>query len=142
MKFEESKHEFEDTQVELALRNFRESVHGWSEQEYARPRVIKRSRWDAIFRLVANPVMAGSLASALVITSVGVPVRIHHERQVVAEQNAARERQLELAKEAREQQANAMTDDELLSHVDSDIAQGAPDAMQPLASMMTDAAGN
>jgi hypothetical protein len=71
-----------------------------------------------------------------------VPVRIHHERQVVAEQNAARERQLELAKEAREQQANAMTDDELLSHVDSDIAQGAPDAMQPLASMMTDAAGN
>jgi hypothetical protein len=142
MKFEESKHEFEDTQVELALRNFRESVHGWSEQEYARPRVIKRSRWDAIFRLVANPVMAGSLASALVITSVGVPVRIHHERQVAAEQNAARERQLELAKEAREQQANAMTDDELLSHVDSDIAQGAPDAMQPLASMMTDAAGN
>jgi hypothetical protein len=32
-----------------------------------------------------------------------------------------------------------MSDDELLSHVDSDVAQVAPDAMEPLASLMSDA---
>jgi len=139
MNFEERRRDLEDPQVELALKHFRESVHGWSDQEHGRPRAIKRSRWDAMFRLVANPVMAWSLAGALVVTSVGVPVNIHHERQVEAAKIAAQVRQRELEKEAREQQANAMSDDELLSHVDSDIAQGAPDAMQPLVSMMSEA---
>jgi len=134
MSFEERNQN--DEAVDLALRHFRESVHDWSDQEYSRPRSINRSRWDAAFRLVANPIMAWSLASALVITSVGVPVRIHHDRQLEAAKIAAQAHQRELAREAQEQQANVMSDDELLSHVDRDIAQGAPDAMQPLVSMM------
>ena len=51
----------QEIEVELALKHFRESVHNWSDQEYVRPRSIQRSRWTAIFHLVANPVMACSL---------------------------------------------------------------------------------
>jgi hypothetical protein len=133
-------HRQEDDAVELALKHFRESVHDWSDEEYSRPRAVKRSRWEAIFRIVANPVMVWSLAGALAVTSVGVPAAIHHERQLEAAKIAAQAHEQELEKQAREQQANAMTDDELLSQVDSDIAQAAPDAMQPLVTMMSEAA--
>ena len=45
MNFEGQDRETED--VQAALRHFRESVHEWSEQEFGRARVIRRSRWDA-----------------------------------------------------------------------------------------------
>ena len=141
MNFKEENEQVEDVQVETALRHFRESVHGWSEQEYGRARVIQRSRWSGFWRVMANPAMVSTLGCALVITSVGIPVTVHHERVVAAEQLAARERQQKLAAEEKERQAaNAMDDEELMSHVDSDIAQAAPDAMQPLASLMNDTA--
>jgi hypothetical protein len=138
MSFEEKNRETEDAQVELALRNYRESVHAWSEQEFTKARTVRRSRWDAFWRVLANPVLDWSLACALVVTSVGIPVTVHHQRQLVAERNAQMLRQQELAREAAQQEAVAMSDDELLSHVDSDIAQAAPDAMEPLASLMSD----
>jgi hypothetical protein len=139
MSFEERNRETVDEQVELALRNFRESVHGWSAQEYCKARTIRRSRWDLVWRMMANPVLGWTMTGALVVGSVGVPVRVHHERQVAAERSAQslRQQQLEKENEAR-QAAVQMSDDELLAHVDSDIAQDTPDAMQPLASLMSD----
>ena len=78
---------------------------------------------------------------ALLVVSVGVPVSVHHERQVVADRQAALDRERAMQAEAAKQQAApAMSDDELLSHVDSDIAQAAPDAMEPLASLMSETA--
>ena len=140
MNFEEKNREIEDLKVESALRNFRESVHGWSEHEFSKLRTIKRSRWEAMWVVLAKPAMGWALGCVLMVTSVGIPVTVHHQRQLVAERNAQQLRQQQLAKQAAEQQATlAMTDDELLRHVDSDIAQDAPDAMQPLASLMTDA---
>jgi cell division protein FtsL len=139
MNLDERNEEIEDAQIESALRNFRESVHGWSEQEFSKARTIRRSRWDALWRLMANPVLDWTLACVLVVTSVGVPVTVHHQRQLVAERNAQILRQQQLQKEAAQQEADAMSDDELLTHVDSDIAQAAPDAMEPLASLMSDA---
>ena|ERR1700678_858934 len=139
MNFKEQDRETED--VQAALRHFRESVHGWSEQEFGRARVIRRSRWDAMMRVMARPVMAWSLASALVVVSVGIPASVQHERQVTAERQAALDRERAMQAEAAKQvvtSATAMSDDELLSHVDSDIAQAAPDAMQPLVSLMSD----
>ena len=139
MKIEGRNQETEDVQVEAALRHFRESVHGWSDREFGRPRVIQRSRWDAMARMLARPVMVWSLASALVVASVGVPAAVHHERQVATERQLALERQREMeADAAKKQAATEMNDDELMSHVDSDIAQAAPDAMEPLASLMSD----
>jgi cell division protein FtsL len=137
--------QLQDAQVDAALRNFRESVHAWSGQEFGRARVIRRSRWDAMSRVIARPAMvwamASTLACALLVVSVGVPVSVHHERQVVADRQAALDRERAMQAEAAKQQAApAMSDDELLSHVDSDIAQAAPDAMEPLASLMSETA--
>src|SRR5580698_7316398 len=132
----------EDVQVEAALRNFRASVHNWSEQEYGRTRTIQRSRWSGLWRVMAHPAMVGTMTSALVIASVGIPVTVHHERQVAIERQAARatiDLQQKLAAEAAvKTTADTIDDEDLLSHVDSDIAQAAPDAMQPLVSMMSE----
>jgi hypothetical protein len=140
MNFERQDRETED--VQAALRHFRESVHEWSEQEFGRARVVRRSWWDAMSRVMARPAMIWSLACALVVVSVGIPVSVQHERQVAtAERQAALDREQAMQAEAAKQQAAAaMSDDELLSHVDSDIAQAAPDAMEPLASLMSDTA--
>jgi hypothetical protein len=139
MSLDERNREIEDAQVESALKNFRESVRGWSEQEFSKARTVRRSRWDRVWSVLANPVLDWTLAGVLVVTSVGVPVTVHHQRQVIAERNAQLMRQQQLAREAAPQEAVGMSDDELLSHVDSDVAQVAPDAMEPLASLMSDA---
>ncbi len=84
------------------------------------------------------------MAAVLLMTSVGVPVGIHHQHVLEAEHQAA----VNLAKRQAEEQARkaevaavASTPDDgaFLDDVDSDIAQAAPDAMQPLASLMNDA---
>ena len=60
-----------------------------------------------------------------------------------AKKLAIQQEQQRLKEEAARQQAAVeINDDELLSHVDSDIAQSTPDAMQPLASLMIDANGD
>jgi cell division protein FtsL len=144
MKHEEQIASQEDPQVEAALKLFRESVHNWSEAEFSTTRLVRRSRWEAMWRVLASPVMSWGLASAMVLASVGIPVTVHHERQLAAAHDAEVKHQQELAKVEVQNAAvtmasTTMTDDELLSHVDNDIAQQAPDAMQPLVSMMSDA---
>jgi hypothetical protein len=147
------KEQAEDAQVEAALRNFRASIHYWSEQEIARPRVIERTGWSrfqtGFWRMIANPTLGGALAAALLITSVGVPVGIHHERVMEAARQARldqqkRDLQQQLAEEeARKSLAADKVDDgAFLDDVDSDIAQATPDAMQPLASLMIDGPSN
>jgi hypothetical protein len=141
MNFEGQDRETED--VQAALRHFRESVHGWSEQEFGRARVVRRSRWDAMFQLIARPAVGWATAALLVAASVGVPLAVHHERELAVERRLVIERQQQLAlaeDKAKQQAATAMSDDELLTHVDSDIAQAAPDAMEPLASLMSETA--
>ena len=139
MNYEGQDRETED--VQAALRHFREGVHGWSEQEFGRARVVRRSRWDAMFHVIAKPAVGWSLAAAMLAAAAGVPVAVHHEREIAKEQQLTIERQEQAKLEAAKQQAApAMNDDELMSHVDSDIAQAAPDAMEPLASLMSDTA--
>ena len=143
MNYEDKNRETEEAQVETALRSFRESVHGWSELEFGRARVVRRSRWDAIAMTVVRPAMGWAMAAVLLVASAGVPMAVHHERQVAAERRMVLERQQELEAATAKPQAAAemnleMNDDELMSHVDSDIAQSTPDAMEPLASMMGD----
>jgi hypothetical protein len=116
-------------------------VHEWSEQEFGRARVIQRSRWDAMFQLIVKPAVGWAMTALLAAASVGIPLVVHHERELAAERRLVIERQQQLAEDrAKQQAAPAMSDDELLSHVDSDIAQAAPDAMEPLASLMSETA--
>jgi hypothetical protein len=147
------KEQAEDVQVEAALRNFRASIHHWSEQEFARPRAIERTGWSRFqarfWRMIANPALGGTLAAALLITSVGIPVGIQHERAAEAARQAALDQQKKdlqqhLAEEEAKKStaANTVDDGAFLDDVDSDIARATPDAMQPLASLMMDGPGN
>jgi len=129
----------EDAQVEAALRQFRESVDAWSEREYARPRSVEWARPGIFWRVISRPMAVWGMAAVLAASAVTVPVAKYrqHELQVA---EAQRQAQLEQQKhdEAMRQAALAVDDEELLSHVDSDIAQAAPEAMEPLASMMSE----
>lgn len=139
MSFGEKEQGREEARVEEALRNFRASVHAWGDREFNRPRTVRRVPLSGFFRVIANPVLAWALAGVLVAGGVGVPVSVHRQRQVAAQEKAALEdRERRAAEEKQRQTELAMDDEELLSHVDSDISQTTPDAMEPLASMMRD----
>jgi hypothetical protein len=132
------KDEMEDQKVDAALKLFRESMHAWSEQEFAKPRAIA-ARPGGLWRMIANPIAVWAFGGALIVTGVAVPTGIHHQHQVDAARIAAQiEQQRMQAEQAQRQAMLAMNDDELMRHVDSDIAQATPDAMQPLASLMAD----
>jgi hypothetical protein len=132
--------EMEDTRIEQALRNFRGSVKAWSDEEFAKPRVVRRSRWSAMWMTLTRPAVSGAMAAVLATASIGVPMAVVHHQQEVAEQRqeaANRQKALQF-QQAREHAAQVMDDSALMTEVDSDIAQEAPDAMQPLASLMSD----
>ena len=148
MNFEKQDREVDDMELDAALKSFRESVLEWSDQEFGRARVIRRSRWDALLRVASSPLVSWTMACGLLAASVGGSLTAHHLRQVaiahqVAIEKMEKQQQMEQQKasvEAVPAADSAMNDDELLSHVDSDIAQAAPDAMQPLASLMSETA--
>ncbi len=81
----------EDAQVKMALRNFRESIHGWSEQEYARPRVLQPARRGVTLWVARHVGIAWALAAVLAVTATSVPVgmHFHHEHQVLEAKQAA-----------------------------------------------------
>jgi hypothetical protein len=133
----ERKQEITDAQLETALRGFRASVHAWSEREFSRARSVeslKAARHGWGWRALANPMLSWALAGALAIAVVGTPVKVHHDQQVAAQRQ--HELQLQQQRLELEAKANAVDDEELMRNVDSDIAQAAPDAMEPLASLM------
>jgi hypothetical protein len=145
MKPDQFKEEMEDAQVEEALCNFRLSLRNWSEQELIRPRVIEITGWsrfqNGFWRMIANPALGGTLAAALLITSVGVPLGIRHERAVETARLAALDQQKkELQRRLAEEEAmksvasDKVDDGAFLDDIDSDVSQATPDAMQPLAS--------
>ena len=132
-KLPDNKHEqVEDEALEQALKNFRSSVHGWSEAVYSRPRqsvkVVRQTSWR---------VAAGwALGCVLAVGSVAGGVYDHHHRQEVARIAAAAEaaRQQKLADEQRALKEN----EDLLAKVDSDVSRAVPSAMEPLAQLMAD----
>ena len=130
-------------EVEQALKNFRASVHAWSETELTRSRAVKAPQ-SSVWRLLAAPAISWGAAAALALTAVGVPVAVHREHQVqilarqhADEQQRLRDAQEKAATQMAALQTAAMDDDKLLQHVDEDIRQSTPDAMEPLASLMS-----
>jgi len=131
----------EDVQVETALRHFRESMHAWSEQEYVRPRSI--STRSGILWFLRHRAATWGLACGLAVTAIGVPTGVHLRnlqqfRIHQAEQAAAAAAAEAKHEEEQRQAALQINDEELMRHVDQDIAQSAPDSLQPLASLMSD----
>ena len=127
-----------DQEVEQALRSFRASIHAWSETEFTRSRAVKAPQ-SPLWRWLAAPAVSWGAAAVLAFTAVGVPVAVHreHQIQVIARQRAEGQQRLRDAQEkAATQMAATIDDDKLLQHVDEDITQSTPDAMEPLASLM------
>jgi hypothetical protein len=140
-----------DVELQAALRNFRLSVHEWSEQEMSRTRTIgnvafgatlsaaggRKHGWLAAMK---SPIAAWSMGCVLAVTAVTMPLSVQHERQLKAQRQAAvlQVEQQKAAEAAARAQADAISDEELLSHVDSDVAKATPEALEPLASLMSD----
>lgn len=120
-----------DLELEQALKNFRSSVHAWSESAYGQPHMpvrVYRTSWRVAAGWALGCVLAaGSLTGGLYE---------RHHRQELAKIAAAQEvaRQQKLAAEERARVEN----EDLLAKVDSDVSREVPSAMEPLAQMMAE----
>jgi hypothetical protein len=117
-----------DEELDRTLKNFRLSVHAWSEAVYGQPhkpvRISTRS-WQ---------VVAGwALGCALAVGSLAGGIYDHHLKEhakVAAAAEAARQQRLEV------EQHNESED--LLATVDIAISREVPSAMEPLAQLMAE----
>ena len=120
----------QDATVDLALRNFRASVHAWSEAEYSKPRtvqVVRLTSWRVVAGWALGCVLAvGSLSGGL------MEYRHRQELAKIAEAEAARQQKVANAQEA------LTADEDLLAKVDRDLSRQVPRAMEPLAQLMED----
>ena len=124
--------QIQDVQLEQALRNFRLSVHAWSEAELSRPRTATMTVRHRSWRLATGV----ALGCVLMAGGVSGTVYQRHQKQaeqarIAAQREADHQRQLALQK-AREDE------DQLLAKVNSDVSREVPDAMEPLAQLMGD----
>ena len=121
----------QDLELEQALKNFKSSMHAWSDAMYSRPRGVSKEIRVRSWRLAAG----WALGCALVAGSVGGGLLERHHRQEVA-RVAAEQRAAESERQLRQQQAAMVSDEVLLADVDSDVSRQVPSAMEPLAQMM------
>jgi hypothetical protein len=117
--------------LELALREFRQSVHAWSEAAMNRPRLAVPPR-RRLWRLAAGWALSG----LLIVGGLSAGVFERHRQQVTIAQARMAEHE-RLAAEQRLQQAR-LSDEDLLAKVDVDVSQAVPSAMEPLAQLMAE----
>jgi hypothetical protein len=118
--------EMHDPQMEQVLRDFRSSVHGWSDAVYQRPRLVEVTHRRMAWRKAA----VWTLGSVLVAGGAGGGLLEHQHRKEQARIAASRE--AEHQRQIKEQEA-----EEELARVDTDVSREVPDAMEPLAQLMT-----
>jgi hypothetical protein len=121
----------QDLEMELALKNFKSSVHAWSDAMYSRPRAVSKEVRLRSWRLALGwalgcVVVAGSVSGGL--------LERHHVKEVA--RIAAMQRAAEQQRQVRQKQAAMVSDEVLLADVDSDVSRQVPSAMEPLAQMM------
>jgi hypothetical protein len=129
----------EDSEFDQALKNFKSSVHAWSDAVYSRPRAFTKPAYMKEVRLRSWRLALGwALGCVVVAGSVSGGLLERHHRLEVA-RVAAGQRAAEQQKRLREQPAGAQVSDEaLLAEVDSDVARQVPSALEPLGQMMAD----
>ncbi len=121
--------------LEDVLRNFRSSVHAWSQAEFTRPRAIVLAQHHRIWRSATAWALGCVLASGSM--SIGLYQHQHREQLArIAAQRAAQERQMAAAQAA----AQRIEDGKLMAAVDKDVSQEVPSAMEPLAQLMDEGA--
>jgi hypothetical protein len=119
----------EDPAVEEALKNFRMSVHAWSDAACSRPRTMAQNVRHGSWRLA----MGWALAGVLMVGGVSGGMFERHQK-IEQARIAAAARLAEQQKALREQQVK-QDEEDLLAKVDSDVSREVPSAMEPLAQL-------
>ena len=119
-----------DPALEQALKNFRSSVHAWSEAELSKPRTVR------VVHLTSWRTATGwALGCVLAAGSIGGGLYARHHQQELAKVAAAEAaRQQKIA----DMQQDRKDDEDLLAKVDSDVSRQVPRAMEPLAQLMVE----
>jgi len=126
---EEDTGAFRDPELDQALREFRSSVHAWSDAVYQRPRRVEVASRRIAWRKAAVWVFGG----VLVIGGAGGGLRGYHLQQEHARIAAARE--AEHQRQLQEQWAREAEQE--LAQVDSDVSREVPVALEPLGQLMS-----
>jgi hypothetical protein len=129
MEFDELRGQ--DERILAALRDFRTSVHAWSESEFSRPRRVVSPEHRTAWR--RSVIWALSLAMAAGVAGTGAYE--HHQRAELAHQIQL-QREMEQKRQLVAQKAKDAEED--LARIDRDIAREVPSAMEPLAQLMED----
>jgi hypothetical protein len=124
--------QMDDPMLQLALKDFRASVHAWTDATYhrARPAVAPAAQ-----RIAWRRIVAWSMSLALSFSILGTAAYERHHQAVIAHQQdlqRAQERQRVLAEQ------HTRDTEDLLANIDSDVSREEPAALEPLAQMMTD----
>ncbi len=118
-----------DAGLEQALKDFRSSVHAWSEAECSRPRMVQLVHHTS-WRLAAS----WALGCVLAAGSLTGGLYERHQKQEAAKIAAAEAASEKLAAAERDSKA----EEDFLAKVDSDVSRQVPSAMEPLAQLMAE----
>ncbi len=119
-----------DQELRAALRDFRLSVHAWSEAVYTRPRLVSQPVQGRVWRNA----LAWTLGCVVAAGTAGGGYLEYQHREEMARIAAMRE--AEQQRQLAEQRAREA--EEELARVDSEVARQVPNAMEPLAQLMTE----
>lgn len=119
-----------DPELARTLADFKASAHAWSDAAYNRPRTVHPALLHRTWRLAVGWAMAG----VLIVGAGSALVYERHERveqaRIAAAARAA-EQQRQLAAQ------HARSTEDLMYKVDTDVSREVPDAMEPLAALMS-----
>jgi uncharacterized protein HemX len=127
----------EHGELDEALRDFRLSIHAWSEAAFSHQRTAVA---PVATRKVWRLAVGWALGCVLVAGGASAGLWQHQQREIrnaaarVAEQQRLQER---LVAQQRSQQAR-QEDEDLLAKVDRDVSRKVPLAMEPLAQLMAE----
>ena len=118
-----------DPEMQSALRNFRRSVHAWSDASNLRPRSVAVATKRGVLRVAAAWTLGGLLIAGGV--EGGFLEKQHRQERL----RLAAARDAELQRQSREERTREAEQE--LAQVDRDISRQVPDALEPLARLMT-----
>jgi hypothetical protein len=122
----------EADKLDEALRDFRLSIHAWSEAALSRPRTVVAIAPKQVWRLAVG----WALGCVLVAGGASAGIWQHQQREMRSAAIRVAEQQ-RLTAQQRNQQAQ-QEDEDLLAKVDSDVSREIPAAMEPLALLMAE----
>lgn len=129
-----------DAQLEQALGDFRASVKAWSEAAMHQT-TVGASPAPAARPLAWRGGLAWAMGLVLAVGAGAGAIYENHHQRVLEWQ--AQQQAIKLQQEQRAQAAERAAEmDQLMANVDRDVSQEVPDALEPLAQMMTETGSN